>query len=156
MFKLNLLRSTTIQTNKFRACLTTGTILKSLDQSVLTILNNFRPYFDLQGSFEVKKRLNSVNLKLTNEINIAFCSILYIIKSTNILSVSSIYFAETFYFRWLENIVIDIASSTLISMVFNHLNWSSSKLSQGDFVVMCLNIGNFAEIFSVTLMLMTS
>ena len=119
MFKLNLLRSTTIQTNKFRACLTTGTILKSLDQSVLTILNNFRPSFDLQGSFEVNRTVEFGKPE-TYKWN-QHCLLFNIVhnKKYQYLICFVIYFAERFYFRWLEKIVIDIALSTLISMVFN-------------------------------------
>ena len=34
---------------------------------------------------------------------------------------------DEFYFRWLENSVIEIGKSALIPLIFHHLNWNPSK-----------------------------
>ena len=39
---------------------------------------------------------------------------------------------EEFYFRWLENSIIEIEIAASSSLMFNHLNWNSSK-GQGSF-----------------------
>ena len=48
-------------------------------------------------------------------------------------------FQDKFYFRWLENSVIEIGKAATIVLMSNHLNWNPSKRFAGDSIGIDLN-----------------